>query len=154
MVTSVFKKLLGSVAALVALCAANAAFAAPPGAEEAKGEMSLMLPDFTSVSFMGTNGRTLLMTGLVVCALGLVFGLVIYQQLRKMPVHKSMLEISELIYETCKTYLLTQAKFILLLEVFIGAIIIVYFGVLLKVGWGATAIIFFFSLVGIAGSAG
>jgi K(+)-stimulated pyrophosphate-energized sodium pump len=154
MVTSVFKKLLGSAAALVALCAAHAAFAAPPGAEEAKGEMSLVLPDFTSVTFVGTNGRTLLMTGLAVCALGLIFGLVIYQQLRKMPVHKSMLEISELIYETCKTYLLTQMKFIMLLEIFIGAIIIVYFGVLLKVGFGATAIIFVFSLIGIAGSAG
>src|SRR5437660_9145861 len=112
MVTSAFRKLLSSAAALVALCAAHAAFAAPPGAEEAKGEMSLVLPDFTTVQFLGVNGKALLMVGLAVCALGLVFGLVIYQQLRDLPVHKSMLEISELIYETCKTYLLTQARFI------------------------------------------
>ena len=68
------------------------------------------------------NGRTLLQRGLGVCVLGLVFGLVIYAQLKNLPVHQSMREISELIYETCKTYLITQGKFILLLEVFIGAI--------------------------------
>ncbi len=75
------------------------------------------------------SGRTLLLLGLGVCVLGLVFGLVIYTQLKNLPVHKSMLEISELIYETCKTYLITQGKFILILEVFIGVIIVVYFGV-------------------------
>ena len=75
-------------------------------------------------------GTRLLSAGIVVCLLGLVFGLVIYCQLKNLPVHKSMLEISELIYETCKTYLVTQGKFILLLEVFIGAIMVVYFGVL------------------------
>ena len=74
-------------------------------------------------------GSTLLSVGIVVCVLGLVFGLVIYRQLKNMPVHKSMLEISELIYETCKTYLITQGKFILLLEVFIGVIMVFYFGV-------------------------
>src|SRR4051794_1168001 len=126
----------------------------PAPAAHTGGEANLVLPDLGQVDFQGINGRTLLMGGLGVCVLGLVFGLVIYKQLRNLPVHKSMLEISELIYETCKTYLITQAKFILLLEVFIGAIIIVYFGALLKVGWGATAIIFLFSLVGIAGSAG
>ena len=57
--------------------------------------------------------------------LGLVFGLVIFTQLKNLPVHRSMLEISELIYETCKTYLITQGKFILLLEVFIGVIMVV-----------------------------
>ena len=77
------------------------------------------------------NGRTLLMLGLGVCVLGLVFGLVIYSQLKNLPVHASMREISELIYETCKTYLITQGKFILLLEVFIGVIMILYFGFLL-----------------------
>src|SRR6476620_457108 len=127
MVTSVSRKIINSAVALFALLAANTAFAAT-GDEAKGGEMSLVLPDFSTVTFFGTNGKTLLMGGLLVCALGLVFGLVIYKQLRNLPVHKSMLEISELIYETCKTYLITQAKFILLLEVFIGAIIIVYFG--------------------------
>ena len=79
-----------------------------------------MLPDLGLVEFQGINGRTLLMGGLGVCVLGLVFGLVIYMQLKNLPVHRSMLEISELIYETCKTYLITQGKFILLLELFIG----------------------------------
>ena len=90
--------------------------AAPAAASEAE----LKLPDLGSVAFHGINGRNLLLGGLLVCLVGLVFGLVIYTQLKNLPVHRSMLEISELIYETCKTYLLTQGKFILLLEVFIG----------------------------------
>src|SRR5688572_32985630 len=69
------------------------------------GEANLVLPDLSSVEFLGFSGSTLLMAGLVVCGLGLVFGLVIYSQLKRLPVHRSMLEISELIYETCKTYL-------------------------------------------------
>ena len=80
---------------------------------------------------MGVNGRTLLLGGLVVCVLGLVFGLVIFQRIKNLPVHSSMREISELIYETCKTYLVTQGKFLLILEIFIGLIIVLYFGVLL-----------------------
>ena len=68
-----------------------------------------MLPDLGQATFLGgINGRSLLLGGLVVCALGLVFGLAIYKQLKDMPVHRSMLEVSELIYETCKTYLQTQ----------------------------------------------
>ena len=80
--------------------------------------------------FFGVPGRTLLIGGLVICALGLLFGLAIYTQLKNMAVHESMRSISELIYETCKTYLITQGKFILILEVFIGAVIALYFGVL------------------------
>ena len=99
-------------------------------------------------------GSTLLSGGIVVCVLGLVFGLVIYHQLKNLPVHKSMLEISELIYETCKTYLVTQGKFILLLEVFIGTIIVVYFGVLRHFEPVKVAVILLFSLIGIAGSYG
>jgi K(+)-stimulated pyrophosphate-energized sodium pump len=122
--------------------------------KEAHGEMNLKLPDFSSANFLGVTGQTLLTFGLLVCALGFVFGLVIYQQLKNLPVHKSMREISELIYETCKTYLITQGKFILLLEVFIGVIMAVYFtrafeGDLVKV-----AVVLFFSLVGIGGSYG
>ena len=85
-------------------------------------------PTCRRVDFRGINGRTLLMGGLVVCALGLLFGLMTFTQLKNLPVHASMLEVSELIYETCKTYLITQGKFILLLEVFIG----VDHGVLLR----------------------
>ena len=88
-----------------------------------------MLPDLSQVEFSGVNGRTLLMAGLGVCALGLLFGLVTFTQLKNLPVHASMLEVSELIYETCKTYLVTQGKFILLLELFIGVIMVFYFGV-------------------------
>jgi K(+)-stimulated pyrophosphate-energized sodium pump len=118
------------------------------------GEANLVVPDLASVSFFGMPGSTLLLLGLIVCAAGLLFGLVIYAQLKKMPVHRSMLEISELIYETCKTYLITQGKFILILELFIGFVILLYFGFLLKFEPIKVAIILLFSLVGIGGSYG
>src|SRR5712671_6428750 len=120
----------------------------------AGGEANLILPDLGTVDFLGVNGRTLLMGGLGVCLLGLVFGLVIYTQLKNLPVHRSMLEISELIYETCKTYLITQGKFILLLEVFIGIIMVVYFGVLRHFEATKVIVILLFSLLGIGGSYG
>ncbi len=126
-------------------------------AQEAPGgEASLVLPDLSSVNFLGMDGRSLLMIGLLFCAGGLLFGLVIYQQLKNLPVHRSMREISELIYETCKTYLITQGKFILLLWAFIAVIISMYFGWLAPVGNVAVTlpIILGFSLVGIAGSYG
>src|SRR3954452_10388191 len=126
----------------------------PAPAAHSGGEANLVLPDLGQVDFQGINGRTLLMGGLGVCVLGLVFGLVIFRQLRNLPVHKSMLEISELIYETCKTYLITQGKFILLLEVFIGVIMLFYFGALQHFAPTKVAIILLFSLVGIAGSYG
>ena len=117
------------------------------------GEANLVLPDLDSVSFLGgTSGRTLLMFGLLVAALGMVFGLVTYSRLRNLPVHRSMLEVSELIYETCKTYLLTQGRFLLFLWVFIAVIIAFYFGVLQGFPGGRVAIILIWSLVGIAGS--
>src|SRR3954447_3385067 len=122
---------------------------------EAQTEANLVLPDLSSVSFLGgITGQKLLLYGLVVCVLGLLFGFVMYVKLKKLEVHKSMLEISELIYETCKTYLQTQGKFILLLELFIGVIMIFYFGVLRHYGVTKTSIIIIFSLVGIAGSYG
>ena len=121
--------------------------------QERVGEANLVLPDLNQATFLGgINGTTLLMGGLVVSALGLLFGLVIYQRLKNMPVHSSMLEISELIYETCKTYLLTQGKFILILEVFIGAIIVFYFGFLQNLAFYRVLIILIFSLIGIGGS--
>jgi K(+)-stimulated pyrophosphate-energized sodium pump len=117
-------------------------------------ESKLILPDLASVQFLGLSGRALLMMGLVVCVAGLAFGLAIFRQLRDMEVHKSMLEVSELIYETCKTYLVTQGKFILLLEAFIGVIMVVYFGVLRHFEALKVITILVFSLIGIAGSYG
>src|SRR5512141_231094 len=116
----------------------------------AGGEANLVLPDLGQVDFQGINGRTLLMGGLGVCLLGLAFGLVIFRQLRDLPVHRSMLEISELIYETCKTYLITQGKFLAILWVFIAAIMVWYFSremAAFKIG-----VIVVFSIVGILGS--
>ena len=122
------------------------------------GEANLVLPDLRTVSHFGLNGHALLMLGLLFCVGGLLFGLAIYVQLKNMPVHRSMREISELIYETCKTYLVTQGKFILLLWTFIAVIISLYFGVLAPVPnkpiWVTLPIILGFSLVGIAGSYG
>jgi K(+)-stimulated pyrophosphate-energized sodium pump len=151
MIRSRLSVLVGVVASLFVSLAALPAFA--QGHEG--GEATLVLPDLGSVNFLGsTPGSTLLSGGLVVCLLGLVFGLVIYRQLKNMPVHKSMREISELIYETCKTYLVTQGKFILLLEVFIGIIMIFYFGVLRHFEPLKVAVILLFSLIGIGGSYG
>src|SRR5437868_8609481 len=139
-----------------AIAAAATGTAQPVAVEQqAGGEANLIIPDLSQVSFLGgIHGRSLLMGGLVVCALGLLFGLVFYGQLKRMAVHQSMREISELIYETCKTYLITQGKFILILEVFIGFVILLYFGFLLKFAATKVAIILLFSLVGIAGSYG
>jgi K(+)-stimulated pyrophosphate-energized sodium pump len=142
--------------------AESAAVAAQPGSaapapvqHQAGGEANIQIPDLSQVRFFGDiPGRTLLMGGLVICALGLLFGLLIYGQLKGMAVHESMREISELIYETCKTYLITQGKFILILEAFIGFVIFLYFWVLLDFTTTKVAIILFFSLVGIAGSYG
>jgi K(+)-stimulated pyrophosphate-energized sodium pump len=120
----------------------------------AGGEASLVLPDLGQVSFLGYNSRTLLMGGIGICMLGLLFGLVSYSRLQKLPVHRSMLEVSELIYETCKTYLVTQGRFILILEVFVGLIIALYFGFILHFPLFRVGIILLFSLVGIAGSYG
>jgi K(+)-stimulated pyrophosphate-energized sodium pump len=128
---------------------------APAPRQEAGGESSLKLPDMSSVTFLsGIDGHRLLTFGLIFCALGGLFGLMIYMQLKNLPVHRSMREISELIYETCKTYLLTQGKFILILEAFIAVIIVLYFGVLQSNSVERVAIILAFSLVGIAGSYG
>jgi K(+)-stimulated pyrophosphate-energized sodium pump len=133
---------------------------APAGAPAAQtpvhagGEANLVLPDLSTETFQGINGRTLLMGGLLVCLAGLGFGLVIYTRLKNMPVHRSMLEVSELIYETCKTYLITQGKFILLLEVFIGVIMVFYFGVLQHFSAVKVTVILLFSLIGIGGSYG
>ncbi|MGA8027912.1 MAG: sodium/proton-translocating pyrophosphatase, partial [Bryobacteraceae bacterium] len=123
---------------------------------ETSGEANLILPDLSQATFFGgiIDGRSLLLYSLIFVAFGLVFGIVMFYQLKNLPVHRSMLEISELIYETCKTYLLTQGKFLLILETFIGVIIIFYFGVLEHFDAFKVFIILLFSVIGICGSSG
>ncbi len=118
------------------------------------GEASLELPDLDLARFFdGTiGGRALLMVSMVVCVLGLAFGFTAYRQLQRMPVHSSMREISELIYETCKAYLVQQGKFLLILWVFIAVVIGVYFGVLMGYDADRVFLVLAFSMVGMAGS--
>jgi K(+)-stimulated pyrophosphate-energized sodium pump len=142
-----------------ALAQVSAPTVEPPTVKhEAGGEASLKLPDLSTVTFLGVDGHTLLLFGLIVCALGMVFGLSIYIHLKNLPVHRAMREVSELIYETCKTYLITQGKFILLLWLFIAIVIVAYFGFLHPVPGHPIAltvpIILLFSIVGICGSYG
>src|SRR5438552_2409019 len=137
--------------AFAVLSLASAAFAQ---AREVGGEANLKLPDLSQVTFLGVDGHKLLLMGILFCLLGLGFGLTIYVRLKNLPVHRAMREISELIYETCKTYLITQGKFLLILEAFIAVIILLYFGVLLKYEALRVVIILLFSVVGIAGSYG
>jgi K(+)-stimulated pyrophosphate-energized sodium pump len=163
-VSFVLPLLAGVLAGGLPLSALLAQDSAAP-VRHAGGEAALVLPDLGQVTFLGgINGRTLLLLGLVVCALGLGFGLQIYNQLKNMEVHRSMLEVSELIYETCKTYLLTQGRFLLILWVFIGIAVAVYFGKLATTVDPVTGaeihgfplsrvgIILLFSLIGMAGS--
>ena len=149
-----FVKTMAVVFALPVLAAS--AFAEPAG--EGGGEASLKLPDLSSVSFLGMDGHRLLTIGILFCIFGLGFGLAIYTRLKNLPVHRSMREMSELIYETCKTYLITQGKFLLLLWVFVAVAIVLYFGVLAPVPGKPIAvtlpIIVLFSIVGMAGSYG
>jgi K(+)-stimulated pyrophosphate-energized sodium pump len=144
---------MGVAAAAFALLTAASALA-----EEAGGEAGLKLPDLSQVTFLGIDGHKLLLFGIVICVFGLIFGLTIYTRLKNLPVHKSMRDISELIYETCKTYLITQGKFLMILWVFIAVVIVLYFGWLAPVPGKSVAltlpIILLFSLVGIAGSYG
>jgi K(+)-stimulated pyrophosphate-energized sodium pump len=154
--------IVGVVAMSAPEALAQSGAASPP---RPGGEANLRLPDLSSVEFLGVDGHTLLLVGIVVCALGLLFGMLIYTQLKNLPVHRAMREISELIYETCKTYLVTQGRFILVLWVFIGIIAAVYFGLLAETVDAAgriehgfpplkVAVILLFSLVGIGGSYG
>src|SRR5579862_2781062 len=127
----------------------------PLMAQSESGEANLHLPDLDSATFLGgIGGRSLLMFGLIFCVLGMIFGLIIYNRLKNMAVHRSMLEVSELIYETCKTYLATQGKFLILLECFIGVIIVFYFGFLQNMPAYKVGIILLFSVIGISGSYG
>lgn len=142
--------LLLAVALVCLLAFAPAALAVEGGG----GEASLVLPELDQVSFHGISGSLLLSLGLIVCALGLLFGLVIFYELRGLPAHRSMKQISELIWQTCKTYLLQQGKFLILLWVFIAIVIGVYFGLLSDFTAGRVLVILLFSVVGILGSYG
>jgi len=149
-----FAKTSATIATLLLLTAGYALAQPATQTDEAGGEAALKLPDLSSVSFLGVDGHRLLMIGLLFCVFGLGFGMTIYMRLKNLPVHRAMREISELIYETCKTYLITQGKFLMLLWVFIATIIAVYFGVLRHFEVSRVLIILGFSLVGIAGSYG
>jgi K(+)-stimulated pyrophosphate-energized sodium pump len=140
----------------LALLSATALRAQEPGAAAPSpaGEANLKLPDLSQVKFLGIDGHTLLLFGIGFCVLGLIFGLIIYTRLKNLPVHRAMREISELIWETCKTYLITQGKFLFLLWIFIAAIILLYFAVLLHYPATTVAIILAFSVLGIVGSYG
>ena len=115
------------------------------------GEVNLHLPSLAQGNFLGLNGHQLLLWGLLVCVGGLLFGLATYVQVKKLPVHKVMADVSAIIYETCKTYLIQQGKLLLVLELFIGTIIVLYF---LMIGFALykIGIILLFSLIGMAGS--
>src|SRR6266496_3132546 len=147
-----FAKVSASLATLVLLTATCAL--AQPAEEAGGGEAALKLPDLSSVSFLGMDGHRLLTIGLLFCVFGLGFGMAIYMRLKNLPVHRAMREVSELIYETCKTYLITQGKFLMLLWAFIAAVIVLYFGVLRHFEIPRVLIILAFSLVGIGGSYG
>jgi K(+)-stimulated pyrophosphate-energized sodium pump len=157
-VCSVVGKLARKCFSVVALIlAASAAAYAEPASEAGGGEAALKLPKLQTVSFLwGVDGHKLLLFGILFCIFGLAFGMTIYFRLKKLPVHQSMREMSELIYETCKTYLVTQGKFLVLLWAFIAAVIVLYFGVLLRSEYTPVrvAIIVLFSIVGMAGSYG
>ena len=111
-------------------------------------EADLKIPELTSAQ------NNLLMLGFVICALGMVFGLMMYGKVKKLPSHKSMLDVSEIIFQTCKTYLIQQGKFLVILEAFIAVCIIYYFGFLSEMGAGNVVIVLLASVVGILGSYG
>jgi K(+)-stimulated pyrophosphate-energized sodium pump len=150
-----------AIVMLIALCAPAAVFAQQPEPAAAAetghrpgGEANLVLPDLGQVAVGGYSSQSLLMIGMVVSAFGALFGLLIMNNLKNLPVHRSMREISELIYETCKTYLITQGRFLAILEIFIAVIIVLYFYVLLDFEIPRVLLILFFSVVGILGSYG
>jgi K(+)-stimulated pyrophosphate-energized sodium pump len=117
------------------------------------GEVNIRLPDLNQGDFLGFTGHEILLSGLVVCILGLLFGMLSYTHVKRLPVHRSMAEISELIYETCKAYLVQQGKLLIVLLGFIGTVIVVYF-LLTGLEIPKILIILLFSVIGMAGSYG
>ena len=117
------------------------------------GEANLELPDLSGVVVgLGLGGRALLLIGLVVCLAGLGFGVFTFVRLRRAAVHDSMLRVAELIYSTCKAYLLRQGRFLLVLWLFITAVIVVYYKALVGFGWSRVGVVVLFSLLGMGGS--
>jgi len=142
-----------AIAATLAVTGPSMAAAQPAPEHTPGGEVNIHLPDLNQGDFLGMTGHQILLSGLVVCVLGLLFGLWTYTGVKRLPVHRSMADISDLIYETCKAYLIQQGKFLLILEIFIGTIIVAYFAM---IGFPASriGIILLFSLIGIGGSYG
>jgi K(+)-stimulated pyrophosphate-energized sodium pump len=141
-------------AAAAALALTLPAATAAQAQEGSAGEATLKLPDLSQVQFLGVDGHKLLLWGILFCVFGLCFGLTMYVRLKNLPVHRAMREISELIYETCKTYLVNQGKFLFLLWIFIAAVILLYFGLLRHYPALSVVVILCFSVVGILGSYG
>jgi K(+)-stimulated pyrophosphate-energized sodium pump len=135
------------------LLAAQPETAAEAAHHRPGGEVNIQLPDLNQGDFLGMTGHQILLSGLVVCVLGLLFGFWTYTAVRNLPVHKSMADVSALIYETCKAYLIQQGKFLLILEMFIGAVMVAYFS-LTGLEPGRIAMVIIFSLIGIGGSYG
>jgi len=139
----------------LALAGCSSEGAASGGSGSHGGEVNLVVPPLSDVAIVGGgagSGRMLLLVGLVVCAMGLGFGYLVYHQLKKLPVHPSMRDVAELIFTTCKAYLLKQGRFLMVLWGFIAAVIVVYYGFLVDLPWGKVAIVIAFSLIGMAGS--
>jgi K(+)-stimulated pyrophosphate-energized sodium pump len=137
-----FFLILGLLLSLVALKPTNAW----------AGETNLKLPRLSLIDFHGIPGNVLLMSGILICLLGIFFGWMMYKRLKKLPAHQSLKDISEIIYTTCKTYLLQQMKFLTLLWILVGIVISIYFGFLKPIGFHQVLIILLFSILGIAGS--
>ncbi len=140
----------------VAIALVAAALLTPAFAPTARAsELNLEIPALdTTYSLFGSpvSGTSLLYGGLVVCILGMGFGLMMYNKVKAMPAHKSMTDVSHIIWETCKTYLLQQGRLLAILEVFIAACIVYYFGFLQHQGASTVALILMWSVVGILGS--
>jgi len=120
-------------------------------------EADLKLPDLGEVHFSalgGVSGTHLMMMGIGVCFLGLAFGLIQFFKTEKLPVHKSMSDVSAIIWETCKSYLAQQGKFLAILWLLIGACMVYYFLILQKMAWGSVLLILAASILGILGSYG
>jgi len=118
------------------------------------GEADIKLPDLTQVSFIGgqLSGMMILNIGLVICVIGLIFGVMQYVQTKNLPAHKAMLDVSQTIWETCKTYLFQQGKFLIALWILIAICMIYYFGALSGMPAGEIVIILICSILGILGS--
>ncbi|KUG23628.1 pyrophosphate-energized proton pump [hydrocarbon metagenome] len=133
------------LSAVILLMMAGVAFA---------GEANIQLPDLTPITFLGgaLSGMTILNVGLIICVIGMAFGILQYVQTKNLPAHKAMLDVSQTIWETCKTYLFQQGKFLMALWILIAACIIYYFGVLEHMPATNVIIIMIASIVGILGS--